>query len=119
MRALLNIVLLIGLVSVVAISWDKPLRERISEIPLVGQYVPSGALSDQQSPPATRVAGRAPQPQAPAQSNGAWMWDPNHRTVLDRPAHNQTHTSTNHVYYVDSNGAKYWLDGQGQRHYER
>lgn len=117
MRALLNVLLLVGLISVIALTWDKPLRERVGEIPLVGPYVSNSAAGDRQSPRATRVSGRAAEPAAPPQSNGGWMWDPNHKTSLDRPAYNPTHAFTNHVYYVDNNGAKYWVDAQGQRHY--
>lgn len=117
MRALLNVVLLVGLISVIAISWDKPLRERAAEIPLVSQYVSSSSGDALHAQRAVHVGGRQ-QPQAAPQSNGAWMWDPNHKTALDRPAYNATHSFSGHVYYVDSNGAKYWLDAQGQRHYE-
>ena len=116
MRALLNLVLLAGLVGVTVLAWDKPLRERASEIPVLGQYISQhsadGASPRWQAPIAIR-----PQ-QVSSGSNGVWMWDPNHKTPLDRPAYNQTHSFTKHVYYVDNNGAKYWIDAQGQRHYE-
>ena len=108
--------LLIGLISVIALTWDKPLRQRLSEIPVVGQYVSIDRETGR--PRTTRVVSQIRSQATPPPPNGAWMFDPNHKTVLDRPSYNQTHTFTNHVYYVDSNGAKYWLDGQGQRHYE-
>ncbi len=116
-RALFNVVLLIGLISIVALTWDKPLRERISEMPVVGPYLSSSSTEVLQPARVTRV-GAHTQPERSPQTNGAWMWDPNHRTALDRPAYNQTHGFTNHVYYVDNNGAKYWVDAQGQRDYE-
>lgn len=116
MRALLNLVLLLGLISVIAISWDKSLRERAAEIPIVGQYL---STNREAGPPhTTRVVSRIRSQATPPPPDGAWMWDPNHKTALDRPAYNPTHSFANDVYYVDNNGAKYWVDAQGQRHYE-
>jgi len=117
MRGLLNILVLLGLIGLIALSWDKSLGERLSEIPLRGRYIAGESASAMPATRATRVAAHTRGEPAATPANGAWMWDPNHRTALDRPA-NQTHTFTNHIYYVDNNGAKYWLDAQGQRHYE-
>jgi hypothetical protein len=117
MRALLNVVLLVGLVSVVAISWDKPLRERVSEMPVVGHYMPAVSPDSRPAQRPMRISEHTQPPPAP-QSNGGWMWDPSHRGALDRPAYNQTHGFSGHVYYADSKGAKYWIDAQGQHHYE-
>lgn len=111
MRLILEVVVVAALV---AFAWDKSYRERVSQVPLVGEHLAPAA----QPPRATRVAARnQPQP-SPTISNGAWMWDPNHKTALDRPAPNKDGSFTGHVFYTDEHGKKYWLDAQGQRHYE-
>src|SRR5438876_11519203 len=48
--------------------------------------------------------------------HGAWMWDPNHRSALDRPAYDQTQPQTR---YQDASGRSYWVDAQGVRHYDQ
>lgn len=39
-------------------------------------------------------------------------------TSVDRPAYNGSRSFTGHILYVDEAGKKYWLDVQGQRHYQ-
>ncbi|HEY4282167.1 MAG TPA: hypothetical protein VGM62_03815 [Chthoniobacterales bacterium] len=38
---------------------------------------------------------------------------------VDRPAYNKAQSFTGHIFYVDPDGKKYWLDAQGNRRYER
>ena len=80
-------------------AWQKPLSERVSLL--------------------TNASAAAPaQPVGAASPSGAWMWDPNRRTALDRPAYDQTPTFTGHIYYLSDDGRKYWLDADGRRHYD-
>jgi hypothetical protein len=67
MRTLLEIIVA-GLL--IALAWDKPFKERLSDL---------GWLSDKAAP-----VSNHPRP-SPSPS-GAWMWDPNRKTVLDTPA---------------------------------
>jgi hypothetical protein len=47
------------------------------------------------------------------------MWDPKRQGSLDRPgATPAPHAVTNHIYYTDEKGKKYWFDAQGNRHYD-
>jgi len=41
------------------------------------------------------------------------MWDPAHRSALDRPAYNPNQASQS---YQDESRARYWIDGNGVRH---
>lgn len=101
MRSLIEIVIVGALV---ALAWDKSISERIGEV------VP--ALTAKQS---SRVAMRAT-PVAGASPSGAWMWDPNRRTALDRPAYDSRQRND---VTADEQGRRYWLDAQGRRQYER
>ena len=92
--------------ALIAAAWQKPFGERLGEvIPLFGKPAPP-ALAQ----PVAYHPGASP--------SGAWMWDPNRRTTLDRPAYNESRTFTGHIYYADDYGRKYWLDGQGKRRYD-
>jgi hypothetical protein len=46
--------------------------------------------------------------------SGDWMWDPSHRSTLDRPAYNPKDASHN---YQDAGHQSYWIDNRGVRHY--
>lgn len=61
--------------------------------------------------PPVRRAVAAPQPTR----GGDWMWDPTHRGTLDRPAYDPKNPSQT---YQDAAHRRYWLDAQGNRHYE-
>lgn len=102
MRSLIEAVLLSA---IVALAWEKPISER------VGDVIPALASNGPVTQPvrATPVA---------ANSFGLWMWDENRKSVLDRPAYSQTAAFTNHVYYADNHGRRFWVDAQGKRHYE-
>ena len=101
MRSLIEIVLLGG---VLALAWEKPISERVGEIiPALGDN--KGASH---SRPATPVAA--------TNTSGAWMWDANRRSVLDRPAYDP---KERHPWTVDDHGRRYRADAKGARHYER
>ena len=102
MRSLIEIVIL-G--TVVALAWEKPIREQ------VGELVPALAAKK----PAT-TAKRATPVATTNASNGDWMWDPNRRSVLDRPAYDAKERPP---AVVDEYGRRYWADAQGRRHYDR
>ena len=103
MRSLIEVVLL-G--AVVALAWDKSFSERVgdalpaSRSSLAAKYSLPSVLPHAQQVSATASTARS----------GAWMWDPNRRTALDRPAYNDSRT-----YYVDEYGRRYWFDARGQR----
>ena len=101
MRSLLEIVLL-G--AVVALAWEKSISER------VGEVVPALASNE----PA--VAANRATPVAATNTSGAWMWDPNRRSALDRPAYDPKERQP---WTVDHYGRRYWVDAAGKRHYER
>jgi hypothetical protein len=73
MRVLIEIVLA---AAIVALAWEKPLKERTNELPWFGDK----AATSQES---TKVA-KKPQP-PPAVTPAAWMWDPNRRSALNTP----------------------------------
>ena len=105
MRSLLEIVLL-G--AVVALAWEKPISER------VGEVIP--ALADKK-PAVAAMRAMPVLAAAPAETpSGAWMWDPNRRSVLDRPAYDPKQRA---AWAADEYGRHYWIDGEGKRHYER
>ena len=112
MRSLLELVLL-G--AIIALSWEKSLSER------VGDVIP-GFVARDRAP--VLMGGHTARARAvsgsPAESQpGAWMWDANRRSTLDRPAYNDSRTFTGHIYYIDDHGRKYRLDGSGKRHYDQ
>ena len=102
MRLLCELAVVAGLILT---AWQKPFGDRISEAIPLGGKAPPVALSAVPAAPA-------------ASPSGAWMWDPNRRTTLDRPAYNETRTFTGHIYYVDEANRRYWLDARGKRHYD-
>ena len=75
MRLLLEIIIV---AAIIALAWEKSLKERASEIPVLGDKI---------GPTLKKSAKRPHRPGAtPAPSvSGAWMWDPNRKTALDRP----------------------------------
>jgi hypothetical protein len=67
MRFVVEIILVAALI---VVAWEKSLKDRAREIPWPGQL----------------IASEKPMKPAPTASpSGAWMWDPNRRTVLDTP----------------------------------
>ena len=70
MRTLLDIAIAVLLI---ALGWEKSFQQRASELPWVGDKTA-----------AVQKTAVAPRP-APSAS-GAWMWDPNRKSVLDRPS---------------------------------
>jgi hypothetical protein len=110
MRLLCEIFVIGGLIY---LGWERPFHD----------WLPSNVAEVSKSPRANArsVANSQSQPSVrttPAPS-GSWMWDPNHKTALDRPAYNKTQSFTGHITYVDENGHAYWLDASGTRHYEK
>ena len=103
MRLLIEVVLLS---LVVALAWEKSISER------VGEVIPALATKQRAS-----AAPRRAQPVA-SNTSGAWMWDRNRRTALDRPAYNKTGPSNGETVLVDEYGRKYRLDAEGRRTYE-
>ena len=91
--------------ALIAMAWNKPFSEWItSDLP---REQPSGRAPARQAAPGATL------------SSGDWMWDPERKSALDRPAYNQTRTFSNHIPYVDTAGREYWIDATGKRHYER
>ena len=101
MRSAIEIVVL-G--AVVAFAWEKSISER------VGEVIP--ALSSGQPLLAAKRATLG----SATNTSGAWMWDPNRRSVLDRPAYDPKERQS---WMADEYGRRYRLDAQGARQYER
>ena len=90
-------------------GWNRSFREWVSETPLT-------ARSDVATSVAPRRADRpAGLPQPSASVFGAWMWDKERRTALDRPAYNPREPDPR---YVDADGRSYRLAPDGKRHYD-
>ena len=62
---------------IVALAWEKSFSERVADIPVLG-----AKLTTTQTHP--RSSTLHPRPTATV--SGAWMWDPNRKTTLDRPS---------------------------------
>ena len=101
MRSVIEIVIL-G--AVVALAWEKSISER------VGEVIPALAAKEEASGLPRRARPVA------ANANGAWMWDSNRRSVLDRPAYDPKERQS---WTADNYGRRYRVDAQGKRHYER
>ena len=107
MRLLLELAVVAALVT---LGWNKSFSERVG----------LASLSQAPAQPAARSASAvatAADGGAPARSpNGAWMWDPNRRATLDRPAYD---SKQRQPWHTDESGRRYRVDDQGKRHYER
>jgi hypothetical protein len=68
MRLLVEIILAAALIALV---WEKSLRERATEIPVNSQH-PRSKIRTIVTPVPT--------------VSGPWMWDPNRKSALDRPS---------------------------------
>ena len=101
MRSVIEIVIL-G--AVVALAWEKSISER------VGEVMPALATAQ------PLLAAKRATPVSATNTSGAWMWDPNRRSVLDRPAYDSKERQS---WMADEYGRRYRLDAQGARHYER
>jgi|ERR1043166_7393095 hypothetical protein len=103
MRTLLEIFVVAVLIYV---GWQIPFRDRLpASISGVAKSTPVPITVSQTQPrPIARSTSTPP--------NGEWMWDPNHRSALDRPAYDSKEPR-----YEDSLGRKYWIDGRGVKHY--
>ncbi|MEY2564842.1 MAG: hypothetical protein QOH88_3035 [Verrucomicrobiota bacterium] len=88
MRLLLEIIVIAALI---ALSWNKSFKDWASEAPIVGPYLSASA-----HPPTRNTKTTA----APASSA------------------TPPKSFTGHIYYTDEHGKSYWLDAQGQRHYQ-
>ena len=92
-----------------ALAWEKSISQRVGEA--IPAFQPALAAKSATRAPVLRAQPVA----ATASQNGAWMWDPNRRSVLDRPAYDP---KERHAWTVDNYGRRYWVDAQGVRHYE-
>ena len=77
MRSLLEVAVL---AAVVALAWEKSISQRVGEA--IPALHPALAATSATRAPALRAQPAA----ATASERGAWMWDPNRRSGLDRPA---------------------------------
>jgi hypothetical protein len=106
MRTLLEILVVIALVG---LTWQKSIQDRVND--LTGRKPQAAVVT---TAPAKTTA---PQPQlrplVRATPSGDWMWDPAHRSALDRPAYNPNQASQT---YQDEGRARYWIDSHGVRH---
>lgn len=125
MRLLLE---LLVLAAVIALGWEKSFQQSLGEVPVIGAYVvpvlaktkPNKPVTARAEPVASEAAPPSALSTASATPPGAWMWDPKRQGSLDRPGASPTPPTsfTGHIYYTDENGKKYWIDGQGKRHYD-
>jgi hypothetical protein len=109
MRTLIELLIVAALIG---LTWQQSLQERVAS--LTGAKLNATATPGGTPAPIVRYVSR-PAPAATA-SSGEWMWDPAHRSALDRPAYD-THFAQQH--YVDPQGRGYWYDSKGVRHYDQ
>jgi len=113
---LLGEIFVIG--ALIYFGWEKPFKESVDQVrsKLTGKPTEVAPIPAAPTPtPAPRIVPGIQGLSTPTPS-GAWMWDPNHRSVLDRPAYDQTQPQTR---YQDASGRSYWIDAQGVRHYDQ
>ena len=107
------------------LGWTKSFHDRIDQIRGVEPTpAPQQAQVRQTTTAATTTTTTAPAPRQPflpasrarppSTPSGDWMWDPAHRSTLDRPAFNPKDASQN---YQDAGHQNYWIDSRGVRHY--
>jgi hypothetical protein len=126
MRSVIGILIIGGLIY---LGWEQPFKQRYDELKAAmgaaGHALehPTSSETPRTVPPATpaATATATPQPTVPVSvpaptPRGAWMWDPNHHSVLDRPAYDQTQPVQR---YHDQYGRSYWIDANGVRHYDQ
>jgi hypothetical protein len=106
MRLLIELLIVAALVT---LTWQHSLQERMAILTGV-----KPELSATPAPTATPVVRYVTQPTATP--SGDWMWDPARRSALDRPAYDPKEKSQR---YLDAEGRRYWLDGNGVRHYDQ
>jgi hypothetical protein len=90
MRLILEIILAAALI---ALAWETPYRETVSNVvPWVSKSatikrptVPDATIPQEPSTPRPVVTHRPITTPAPTVS-GAWMWDANRKSTLDRPS---------------------------------
>jgi hypothetical protein len=88
MRLLLELILAAALIALV---WNKSVKEWIGEAPVIGQHITASS-------------------QAPAL--------PVKTAVSPTMSATPPKSFTGHIYYTDEQGKSYWLDAQGKRHYQ-
>jgi hypothetical protein len=88
MRLLLELIVAAALIALV---WNKSVKEWIGEAPVIGQHMT--ASSQAPTPPAKTAVSLATSATPPKAFTG-------------------------HIYYTDEQGKSYWLDAQGKRHYQ-
>ena len=121
MRLICELILIVGLI---ALGWQKSFNQwtddwrgmqRIKAMP-VRQATAVNTTSVPRQPFVNAGYARNALPRSQAStSSGEWMWDPSHRTALDRPA---SDIQASPDYHRDTTGRKYWIDNRGYRHYE-
>jgi hypothetical protein len=99
------------------LGWSKSFQDRFNQMRGIE---PTPAPRAAQTAAATAEASAPRQPFQPAYArtrpsstpSGDWMWDPNHRQPLDRPAYKTGASSQP----SQAPAANYWIDGRGVRH---
>jgi hypothetical protein len=76
--------------ALIALAWEKSFKDWASEAPIIGPRITAQS----------RTHAPSPQPSP------------------ERPVPAETKSFTGHIFYVDEQGKKYWLDAKGLRHYE-
>ena len=102
---------LVVVAALVAFGWQRSYRDWAGDaIPMLAK---DSAPAKAKRATAARDAAASPTP------SGAWMWEKQSKTSLDRPAYDKNKTFSGHVLYEDEGGKRYWIDAEGKRHYEK
>jgi hypothetical protein len=101
------------------LGWSQSFQDRVNRIRGVEPTpAPQARQTTAATAPAAVAAPRQPfltvRPRPPATPSGAWMWDPAHRSPLDRPSYKTGDSSTQQA--AQQSSQNYWIDGQGVRH---
>src|SRR3712207_1571548 len=106
MRLLAEVVVIALLIGA---GWNRSFRDWAIETRLVGASEVAPAKAPR------RGQQTSAQPQPSASVSGAWMWDKERRTALDRPAYNPRDPDPR---YVDPEGRSFRIDQDGKRQYD-
>jgi hypothetical protein len=85
MRLLVDLIIA---AAIIALAWEKPLNERVNQLPWGDKTAPSAKVPVQMSRPQSQpqsIVAPTPVVQPTSTVAGSWMWDPSHKSPLDPP----------------------------------
>ncbi len=102
---------LVVILALVALGWQKSFHEWVDEARGDSKVVKTQEAKQHAS------ASAGPRQSSHA-SGGPHAGSAAPKSVADQPVYDGKRSFTGHVFYKDSQGKTYWIDGSGKRHYE-